>query len=433
MPLRLRLVLALATSVAVVVLGGPGAWAAWTEPKFISAAGSDANNPDVAMDLDGDALVVFNGVDTAGFNRIYVRPRTAAGVWRSASAPLSAAGQHATDAQVALDEDGDAVVVWLRSNGTNVLVQARARSKTGTFSSIATLSAPGQDAQAPVVAIDDDGDAIVAWYRSDGSNSRVEARYRSAAGVWGPTVRLSAAGRNAYSPQVAMSDGGAGIAVWYRFDGSDNRVQFRHRPIGGPWGPITFVSPANLNAEKPAVDMDQDGDAMIVWEQQDASSLQRINARARSKTGVLGSIAVLSDVTGSDPHVAMSPGGRPTAVWERATGPSPHVEASVRGATGWSAAKRLSDTPGPASAPRVAAGVGPRASAVWRRQDADGHSRVETRPWLSGTWRAFTTLSSDDADAAEHDVALEEAGGETIVVWRTSDGSSFRIEVSSGS
>src|SRR5687767_13748960 len=91
--------------------------ASWTEPLFLSGPGLDASAPAVAMDQNGDALVVWNRVDGA-FNRIEPQARTASGVWGTVSPPLSAAGQHATNADVALDQDGDALIVWLRSNGT---------------------------------------------------------------------------------------------------------------------------------------------------------------------------------------------------------------------------------------------------------------------------------------------------------------------------
>ena len=41
---------------------------------------------------------------------------------------LSAAGQTAFDPQVAVDADGDAVFTWARYDGTESRVQARARS-----------------------------------------------------------------------------------------------------------------------------------------------------------------------------------------------------------------------------------------------------------------------------------------------------------------
>ena len=284
------------------------------------------------------------------------------------------------------------------------------------------------------MAVDDDGDAIVSWIRNDGSNTRAQARTRTAAGVWSAVTNLSAAGVDAFSPRVAIDDTGDGIVVFHRNDGSLDRVQFRAHPVAGPWGALTNVSPATFDAEKPDVDMDQDGDALIAWEGKDGSAIQRIETRHRSLTGALGTITPVSDPTASAVSVAMGPGGQATLAWRRTTGLNGHIESRGRSINGtWSALKTLSNVPGDANEPRVAAGSG-AAVAVWRRADADANQRVETRHWLPSTWRPFTTLSDDDRDGVLAQVAMEEVGAEAIAVWRTSDASNnFRIESSFGS
>jgi hypothetical protein len=85
---------------------------------------------------------------------------------------LSAAGQHAAGSEVAVEGDGDAVFIWARFDGTDPeiscchRVQARTRSASGALGSIQTLSAAGKDAVFPQVAVDDAGDAVATWMRS---------------------------------------------------------------------------------------------------------------------------------------------------------------------------------------------------------------------------------------------------------------------------
>ena len=127
-------------------------------------------------------------------------PAIAAAEW-TAPVELSATGQNAFSPQVAVNADGDAVFTWRRSDGTNDRIQARARSAAGVLSDVQTLSAQGQNAFSPQVAIDADGDAVFTWLRSDGSNLRVQARARSAAGVLSPVQTLSAQERDASAPR----------------------------------------------------------------------------------------------------------------------------------------------------------------------------------------------------------------------------------------
>src|SRR5712691_6980601 len=62
------------------------------------------------------------------------------------TAPQTLSGLNADSPQVAVDPDGDAVFTWVRFDGTDYRIQARARSAAGTLSPVQTLSAAGQDA-----------------------------------------------------------------------------------------------------------------------------------------------------------------------------------------------------------------------------------------------------------------------------------------------
>ena len=89
---------------------------------------------------------------------------------------LTAPGRDAVNPQVAIAADGDAIAIWERSDGANFRLEARRIPAGGSAQAAQTLSATGQDAFSPAVAIDGDGDAIAAWVRSDGTNLRIEGR-----------------------------------------------------------------------------------------------------------------------------------------------------------------------------------------------------------------------------------------------------------------
>src|SRR5204862_47061 len=99
-----------------------------------------------------------------------------------------------------------------------------ARSAGGAASAIQTLSAAGQNAENPQVGVDSGGDALVVWQRSDGANTRVQARARAAGGAARATQTLSAAGQDAEAPQVGVDSGGDAVATWSLFDSPD-RIQ----------------------------------------------------------------------------------------------------------------------------------------------------------------------------------------------------------------
>ena len=84
-------------------------------------------------------------------------------------------------------------------------------------------------ATAPQVAADGDGDATVVWQRSDGSHLRIQERPFSPFASPQPIVNLSPVGSDAAAPQVARSGGAGGeaVAVWSHPDdvSSHQRIQ----------------------------------------------------------------------------------------------------------------------------------------------------------------------------------------------------------------
>ncbi len=117
------------------------------------------------------------------------------------------------------------------SGGCPFRVQARVRSGAGSLNTVQTLSDPGERALYPGVAVDQSGNAVFVWQRRDETTGcasgcvRIQARTRSAAGTLGTVQDLSAAGQNAQVPLVAVSPTGNAVAAWQRFDGAYDRIQ----------------------------------------------------------------------------------------------------------------------------------------------------------------------------------------------------------------
>lgn len=99
-------------------------------------------------------------------------PAAASAAW-STPDDLSDTGADAAQHEIAIDAAGDSVSTWNRWDGTAWVVQARTRSAAGVLGFAPTLSAPGQDAFQPKVAVDPPGNATIVWSRFDGSKWRV--------------------------------------------------------------------------------------------------------------------------------------------------------------------------------------------------------------------------------------------------------------------
>jgi hypothetical protein len=200
---------------------------------------------------------------------------------------VSDAGQDAFEPQIAEDSSGNSLTVWTRSDGTNIRIQARFRAANGGPASTATISSAGRDASEPQVAFDPNGNAIAVWTQFDGSHGRTHAAFRPAGGSFGGDQTISPAGRDATAPQIAIDSTGKAIAVWYRFDGTTDRVQASVRPPNGSFGPVQTLSGPGVEAFEPRIASGPNADAgaAAVWTGSDGSNLRVQSSRRIDVSG----------------------------------------------------------------------------------------------------------------------------------------------------
>jgi hypothetical protein len=277
--------------------------------------------PEVATDRNGDT--VFTWVNLSGFNtRVQARTLSASG----ALGPIrnvSPAGEIGSQPQVATDRSGDSVLTWVREDGIDGdadIVQARQMSVNGSLGPINDLSAPAGRAFAPQVASDEDGDAVFTWLRFDGNRDRAQGRTMTSAGALGATFVLTPSGPSARDPQVAIDANGDAVFTWQRFEVDSDRIQSRTRTAAGTLGAITNLSAAGGDAYAPQVASRDDGSSVFVWLRFDGAN-DRVQARTMTAGGVLGGVQTISDA-GADaltPQVAIgATSGPAVATWERA-------------------------------------------------------------------------------------------------------------------
>ena len=284
---------------------------------------------------------------------------------------LSAGGNNASTPQVAVDPAGDTVAVWSRSNGFNEIVQAASRPAGGAWSGPVDLSAGGGNALEPQVAIDGSGNAVAVWSRSNGSRTVVQAAVMGAGGAWSPAVDLSDAERNASAPQVAVDPAGNAVAVWSRFNGLNDIVQAASRRAGGAWSGPVDLSVGGGNAGQAQVAIDGSGNAVAVWSRYDGANFI-VQSSARAAGGGWSSPPTDLSAAGGpagEPQVAVGGGGEAVAVWSRNDGANLIVQSAARAGGGaWSGAVDLSTAGLNSKEPQVTLSPGGEAVAVWVRE-----------------------------------------------------------------
>jgi hypothetical protein len=202
---------------------------------------------------------------------------------------ISDAGQDGFEPQVIVDGSGTVHAVWTRSDGTNFRIQYSTRTPNGDWSAPVNLSDPGQSASQPQLDLDPSGNLLVVWTRSDGTNLRIQATFKPSGSAFGAPVTISDAGFDATEPQVDFDNAGKAIAVWSRFDGTKLRVQASTRTagVGGTFANEVTLSDPGQDAFDAQIDAGPNADAngVIVWTRSDGTKLRVQSSRRRDVVG----------------------------------------------------------------------------------------------------------------------------------------------------
>lgn len=408
-------------------LGGP------SEAADLSPAGEVVDGSDVAVAPDGTATVVWSARQGGGDFQVFARRIAPDGI-RGPVQQLSASGQDALAPQVAVAPDGTATVAWVRSDGADFLAQARRIAPDGTpEESTKNLSNTGQDAAEPQVAVAPDGTSTVVWKRFDGSHYLVQERRIAPDGTREASFHvLSEAKQDAVEPQVAAGPDGVATVVWSRFDGTNSIVQERRIEADGePAEATQSLSLAGENAIEPEVAAAGDGTATVVWDRFDGShwivQAQRLSAAGLPEGGAANLSASGHDA--AEPQLALAEDGAATVAWDRFDGSSFVVQARRLDPGGEPAgsAVDLSATGRDAGEPAVAIAPSGTATVLWSR--FDGSNWIVQRRDLAaeGTFAATESLSTAGRSAG-HPALAWGADGTLAMTWNRFNGSADVVQ-----
>ncbi|MEU8167746.1 hypothetical protein AB0B97_14730 [Micromonospora sp. NPDC049004] len=193
-----------------------------------------------------------------------------------------------------------------------VLATVPAPAQAASWTPVRVVSEAGWSGQdQPFVAVDRDGDSLLAWAGCDSSASgcydQVKTQTVSADGVWGPIQTLSPRGAVASWPKIASDDDGDSAVVWTQ----DSLVVGRRVSATGEPGPLQTI--ATWSATSPAVAVDPTGQALVTWtEIRDGGFITK--ARYFAADSSLGPELTLG-VGADQPVVAMDRTGTALVAW----------------------------------------------------------------------------------------------------------------------
>lgn len=442
----------LAVAAASALAVAAPALAAWEAPVRASKGPLSARSPDVAVNPRGDAAAVWvRGTGRAAMIVSSIRP--AGGAWSTPEA-ISRRGRPAIDPQVAIDEQGLIVVAWRQVVRTRTVRTERGRRKQAVYvtrtrergasdvrwSAISTLSDDANKVGPPRLAIDDDGDAVIAWHWGTGTNPRapgfvgqVQVTQRSSDGTWSGATRVS---RSTLCAQVRLprvSVGGAGHAiVWWQCDlpGDRSTALAVTRSPGEAFGSeieLPFRSAADVSANVVVSDtgraaaVSAAADGSLRWWRGEVGSrldLQMLPALSGTER---------SDLDAGAPRIAVNAAGDALTAWTDQFG-RPRT-APIAADLGVGSPTSLGPATATTGGVRVAAADMTRRGVItWV---ADGRAQAAARA-ADGRIGVGETLSATGVpDGAAPAVAVD-AGGTAAVFWTRRAGGRLVVERAAG-
>ncbi len=241
--------------------------------EFVVGPGSTwfYNQQSVAMDLAGDFVVAYSGSDGSD-GGIMLRRYAADG------APLTdpllvnttTAGDQTFPA-VSMDDDGDFVVAWTSygQDGSSSGVYVRRYSAQGAALSdeiqVNTTTTGRQ--QYPALALDSDGDFVVVWWNQD-NNGIIGRRFNASAAPQGGEFQVNVlTSTTQLFPRVAADPSGDFVVTWTGYVSNGTAVYARRYSADGTAqaAPAVVSSGASFPQRISSVDMDAAGNYVVAY------------------------------------------------------------------------------------------------------------------------------------------------------------------------
>ena len=245
----------------------------WDPPEDVPTGPEPVYQPELAVSARGDAIFVWkleSGYLLSSFRSADDH------VWAARQTIAPGGDITGNDyATVALDDDGNAVVVFEHRVGFNAGVVASTRPiTTGQWSEWVPIGGGSNGSTA--LAFDPAGNATAVW-QGGGSQSIIQGAVLPPGGSWSTAETLSQGITHRW-PAVAVAGVGTAVAVWQRttqppppppaglpLAGLEYAAQAAVRPPGGVWQRFGDISLAGVAADYITVAADPAGNGIALW------------------------------------------------------------------------------------------------------------------------------------------------------------------------
>ncbi len=423
---------------ALFILPPVGAQAApsWLDSEQISWSFFNNDNPQISVGGIGNATAAWE--EHGGtVTEIRAATRQAGGTWNINF--LSLNGYKASDPQIATNLAGDAVMVWemeiKTGDKTKSVIRASRKKVNGGWTTPETISYSDQSTTDPDVVIDGYGNAYAVWrqyapsFTIPPSPGKVRAAKMSSDATWSSPVTLDIA--VADDPRLGVDHSGNAVVVWRSSDAesSGDAVRSSTKHAGKPWGDVETISAstdADISSHQIAVN--STGKVDVVW-----SANGKIYSRLKQVSGSWSTLKTLSNEpnTSSQPQISSTHSGKAVAAWlQISSSGKKRATAAVKaaGSSSWGGPITLSYSGLSVKQVRPIVSATGVPIVVWQESDYS-NLRIEgtRRDEDSGLWWQPKSISPEGVDAADPQLSGDSFGN-VAAIW-TQDGDSGKTVI----
>ncbi len=400
----------------------------WGVEQAVESQGSDALQPKVAIDANGNAIAVWKQASGSRYDLWANRYEPGTG-WGTPQLLETLNYGNVDQPDIAFDANGNALVAWWELSAAGKASIMAAYYSVGTGWGTATLLEDDDrgDAYMPKVAFDADGTALVIWFQYDGVRHYVWSnRYTPAVGWAGAELIQSTLAQSGYYPELARTADGDAVAFWQQLDYSGTSTMWANRYTAGVgWGVAEQVSDSTGYAYSHAVATDAAGNAIAVWGVQQNSRYDLWFSRYDTVSG-WGTPALLeTQDTGNAyyPKIVMDDAGNAVVVWMQSNGSVYSLMARRYAVgSGWGAPQLIeNDDTGSAYPAQLAMDGSGNVLVVWRQYNG-GVSNIWSNRYRAGIGWGTAQLLETAAGTADYPHVAMNASGDGVAVWQQLDG-----------
>jgi PKD domain len=399
---------------------------AFEQPQTLDPSVTASSNPDIGVDWAGNAVVVWT--ETVNVDTHTIRQATRAAGASSFGTPtdVNTGNPSAKDnPKLAVNRAGEAVLaIQTPTSGVGTALVALGTAGGGFTAPVAPYSeGPNTSIFPPDAAIDEAGDAVVVWRAFSSGSHRMHAVYRPRGGAFGPAPEDVAPPSSTprFDPHVAIDSQGRAVAVWDEGGAGAVRAFARGSGAGGMWASVTDLDTQQSGAAVPVVAFGVTDDAIAAWNS--AGNLVIAIGRADAPFAIpphesLGSVSQISIGGGQSVGQVIA--------WTTG-GPNPVAEGSVPNALPFGG-QTLSPPGHGGSATDVAVDPSGNAAAVWIDTNPPGKSpRLATAEYdVTRPQILLTSLSLNPTagDPASFSIRTKDDWSQPTAIWDFGDGGS---------